>query len=199
MICYKSPNKFLPLKRQSQLQQTTNFDTSFRTFEKNSLWFSWNIMPYLLFLKKRQHFKLSSVAIYRWRFKDVTFPLVSWVRCGTWLYRFLIFALLLTLMYISNIFSAMHLHYGDLTDSTCLVKIISQIRPTEIYNLAAQSHVKVRSLSLLTLNAPITTKVDSFSRMLKCLRSLYGKQCGPRSDCSCRSSLIWVHAVCFYT
>ena len=40
-------------------------------------------------------------------------------------------------------FSAMHLHYGDLTDSTCLVKIISQIRPTEIYNLAAQSHVKV--------------------------------------------------------
>ena len=29
----------------------------------------------------------------------VTFPLVSWVRCGTWLYRFLIFASLLTLLY----------------------------------------------------------------------------------------------------
>ncbi|KAJ3201185.1 hypothetical protein HK099_002336 [Clydaea vesicula] len=35
------------------------------------------------------------------------------------------------------------LHYGDLTDSTCLVHIISQVQPTEIYNLGAQSHVKV--------------------------------------------------------
>ena len=33
----------------------------------------------------------------------------------------------------------------------------------------------------LTLNAPIATKVVCFSRLLKCLRSLYGKQCGPRS------------------
>ena len=46
---------------------------------------------------------------------------------------------------------------------------------------------------------PIATKVVCFSRLLKCLRSLYGKQCGPRSDCSYRSSLFWVHAVCFYT
>ncbi|EDV21178.1 GDP-mannose 4,6 dehydratase [Trichoplax sp. H2] len=38
---------------------------------------------------------------------------------------------------------AMKLHYGDLTDSTCLVKIISSVQPDEIYNLAAQSHVKV--------------------------------------------------------
>ena len=51
----------------------------------------------------------------------------------------------------------------------------------------------------LTLNAPIQTKVVCFSRLLKCLRSLYGKLCGPRSDCSYRSSLFWVHAVCFYT
>ena len=51
----------------------------------------------------------------------------------------------------------------------------------------------------LTLNAPIATKVVCFSRLLKCLRSLCGKQCGPRSDCSYRSSLFWVHAVCFYT
>ena len=43
---------------------------------------------------------------------------------------------------------AMHLHYGDLTDSTCLVKIISQVRPSEIYNLGAQSHVKVSKLGL---------------------------------------------------
>ena len=33
----------------------------------------------------------------------------------------------------------------------------------------------------LTLNVPIATKVVCFSRLLKCLRSLYGKQCGPRS------------------
>ncbi|XP_027978699.1 uncharacterized protein LOC114223892 [Eumetopias jubatus] len=36
----------------------------------------------------------------------------------------------------------MKLHYGDLTDSTCLVKIINEVKPTEIYNLGAQSHVK---------------------------------------------------------
>ena len=74
----------------------------------------------------------------------------------------------------------------------------------------------------LTLNAPIATKVVCFSRLLKCLRtpfalilnssvmfgnylqqttsrSLYGKQCGPRTDCSYRSSLFWVHAVYFCT
>ncbi|XP_026989045.1 GDP-mannose 4,6 dehydratase isoform X1 [Tachysurus fulvidraco] len=37
----------------------------------------------------------------------------------------------------------MKLHYGDLTDSTCLVKIINEVKPTEIYNLGAQSHVKI--------------------------------------------------------
>ena len=36
-----------------------------------------------------------------------------------------------------------HLHYGDLSDSISLVKLIGQIRPDEIYNLAAQSHVQV--------------------------------------------------------
>src|SRR5246127_1931749 len=35
------------------------------------------------------------------------------------------------------------LHYGDLTDSTNLIRLISEIQPDEIYNLAAQSHVKV--------------------------------------------------------
>ncbi|KAF5908461.1 GDP-mannose 4,6 dehydratase isoform X1 [Clarias magur] len=40
----------------------------------------------------------------------------------------------------------MKLHYGDLTDSTCLVKIINEVKPTEIYNLGAQSHVKAISL-----------------------------------------------------
>ncbi|XP_017063193.2 GDP-mannose 4,6 dehydratase [Drosophila eugracilis] len=37
----------------------------------------------------------------------------------------------------------MKLHYGDMTDSSSLVKIINMVKPTEIYNLAAQSHVKV--------------------------------------------------------
>jgi GDPmannose 4,6-dehydratase len=35
------------------------------------------------------------------------------------------------------------LHYGDLTDGTSLIRIIQEVRPTEIYNLAAQSHVQV--------------------------------------------------------
>ena len=35
------------------------------------------------------------------------------------------------------------LHYGDLTDATNLIRIIQQVQPTEIYNLAAQSHVAV--------------------------------------------------------
>lgn len=38
---------------------------------------------------------------------------------------------------------AMVLHYGDLTDSTNLVKIMNKVKPDEIYNLGAQSHVKV--------------------------------------------------------
>jgi GDPmannose 4,6-dehydratase len=37
----------------------------------------------------------------------------------------------------------MHLHYGDLTDATNLIRIIQQVRPHEIYNLGAQSHVGV--------------------------------------------------------
>ena len=36
-----------------------------------------------------------------------------------------------------------HLHYGDLSDSLSLVKIIGEVKPDEIYNLAAQSHVQV--------------------------------------------------------
>jgi GDPmannose 4,6-dehydratase len=35
------------------------------------------------------------------------------------------------------------LHYGDLTDSTALIRLVGEIKPDEIYNLAAQSHVKV--------------------------------------------------------
>ena len=38
---------------------------------------------------------------------------------------------------------AINLHYGDMTDSSSLIRIIGEIQPDEIYNLAAQSHVKV--------------------------------------------------------
>ncbi len=37
----------------------------------------------------------------------------------------------------------MHLHYGDMTDATNLIRIIQEVQPAEIYNLAAQSHVQV--------------------------------------------------------
>lgn len=36
-----------------------------------------------------------------------------------------------------------HLHYGDMTDATNLIRLVQQVQPTEIYNLAAQSHVQV--------------------------------------------------------
>ncbi|VDL74260.1 unnamed protein product [Nippostrongylus brasiliensis] len=39
--------------------------------------------------------------------------------------------------------SSFALHYGDMTDSSCLIKLITKIQPTEVYHLAAQSHVKV--------------------------------------------------------
>src|SRR6185437_9110508 len=35
------------------------------------------------------------------------------------------------------------LHYGDLTDATNLIRLVQETQPTEIYNLAAQSHVQV--------------------------------------------------------
>ena len=37
----------------------------------------------------------------------------------------------------------LHLHYGDLTDSTNLIRIIQEVQPDEIYNLGAMSHVHV--------------------------------------------------------
>lgn len=52
-------------------------------------------------------------------------------------------------LYIDEAIKDMHskkklqLHYGDMTDSTNLIRLIKEIEPDEIYNLAAQSHVKV--------------------------------------------------------
>jgi GDPmannose 4,6-dehydratase len=44
---------------------------------------------------------------------------------------------------IDHIFQNINLHYGDLTDSTNIVRVIQKVKPDEIYNLGAQSHVKV--------------------------------------------------------
>ena len=47
------------------------------------------------------------------------------------------------LFFNSSIANRFHLHYGDLTDSSSLLRIIQQTQPDEIYNLGAQSHVQV--------------------------------------------------------
>jgi GDPmannose 4,6-dehydratase len=62
----------------------------------------------------------------------------------------------------------MVLHYGDLTDSSCLVKIINEVQPTEVYNLGAMSHVKV-SFDM----AEYTGNVDGLGtlRLLDALRT----------------------------
>ncbi len=44
---------------------------------------------------------------------------------------------------IDHIYKKIHLHYGDLTDATNLIGVIKKVEPDEIYNLGAQSHVKV--------------------------------------------------------
>lgn len=44
---------------------------------------------------------------------------------------------------IDHIFDKLHLHYGDLSDSLSIVKLIHDIDPDEVYNLGAMSHVKV--------------------------------------------------------
>ena len=44
---------------------------------------------------------------------------------------------------IDHIFDSIKLHYGDLTDATNIISIIKKVEPDEIYNLGAQSHVKV--------------------------------------------------------
>ena len=53
------------------------------------------------------------------------------------------------------------LHYGDMTDSSSLVRIIQQVQPDEIYNLAAQSHVAVsfEAVSYTHLTLPTNREV----------------------------------------
>jgi len=50
---------------------------------------------------------------------------------------------LTTLIQDSHIYNKLQLHYGDMTDSSNLIRLVQTVQPHEIYNLAAQSHVKV--------------------------------------------------------
>jgi GDPmannose 4,6-dehydratase len=64
---------------------------------------------------------------------------------------------------------AFHLHYGDLTDATNLIRLVQEIQPTEIYNLAAQSHV------LVSFETPeYTANADALGtlRLLEAIRIL---------------------------
>jgi GDPmannose 4,6-dehydratase len=62
-----------------------------------------------------------------------------------------------------------HLHYGDMTDSTNLIRIMQETQPDEVYNLAAQSHVKVSfETPEYTANADATGAL----RLLEAIRIL---------------------------
>lgn len=68
-----------------------------------------------------------------------------------------------------------HLHYADLSDSMSLVQVVAKVRPTEIYNLAAQSHVQV------SFDSPeFTADVDA-TGVLRVLEAV--RQCGLADTC----------------
>ena len=68
-----------------------------------------------------------------------------------------------------------HLHYADLTDSMSLVKVVAAVRPEEIYNLAAQSHVQV------SFDSPeFTANVDA-TGVLRVLEAV--RVCGLADTC----------------
>ena len=67
------------------------------------------------------------------------------------------------------------LHWGDMTDSSSLVKIISTVRPDEIYNLAAQSHVKV------SFDVPEFTADTDANGVLRLLEAV--RICGLEKTC----------------
>jgi GDPmannose 4,6-dehydratase len=77
---------------------------------------------------------------------------------------------------IDNIYQDPHvesrrfsLHYGDMTDSTNLIRIISEVKPDEIYNLAAQSHVQV---SFETPEYTANADAIGTTRLLEAIRLL---------------------------
>ena len=71
--------------------------------------------------------------------------------------------------WVRDMKQTINLHYGDMTDSSSLIRIIQQVQPDEIYNLAAQSHVKV------SFDVPeYTAEADAIGtlRMLEAVRIL---------------------------
>src|SRR5689334_12372817 len=69
--------------------------------------------------------------------------------------------------------SRFHLHYGDMTDSTALIRLLNEVKPTEIYNLAAQSHVQV---SFETPEYTANTDALGTLRLLEAVRILKMEQ-----------------------
>lgn len=68
-----------------------------------------------------------------------------------------------------------HLHYADLSDSMSMIQVVGRVRPTEIYNLAAQSHVQV------SFDSPeFTADVDA-TGVLRVLEAV--RQCGLTDSC----------------
>ncbi|CCZ14113.1 gDP-mannose 4 6-dehydratase [Prevotella sp. CAG:487] len=68
-----------------------------------------------------------------------------------------------------------HLHYADLSDSMSMIQVVGRVRPTEIYNLAAQSHVQV------SFDSPeFTADVDA-TGVLRVLEAV--RQCGLADSC----------------
>lgn len=68
-----------------------------------------------------------------------------------------------------------HLHYADLSDSMSMIQVVSKVKPTEIYNLAAQSHVQV------SFDSPeFTADVDA-TGVLRVLEAV--RQCGLTDSC----------------
>ena len=90
-----------------------------------------------------------------------------------------------------------HLHYADLGDSMSLIQVVSKVRPDEVYNLAAQSHVQV------SFDAPeFTADVDA-TGVLRILEAV--RQCGqggagsakrtyavPPLQPVCRGKALWI-------
>ena len=68
-----------------------------------------------------------------------------------------------------------HLHYADLGDSMSIIQVMKKVRPTEVYNLAAQSHVQV------SFDSPeFTADVDA-TGVLRILEAI--RQCGLEKTC----------------
>lgn len=68
-----------------------------------------------------------------------------------------------------------HLHYGDMSDSMGMVQVVEKVRPTEIYNLAAQSHVQV------SFDAPEYTADTDAVGVLRVLEAV--RLCGLTETC----------------